>query len=98
MVEIKKDSTELLRQSAYLHQREIVVNALTDLPQASVATDVEVLHFIDRRALFGRGIGYVDAHLLAAVQLTAAELWTKDKRLHDVADRLGLAFMPPPQT
>ena len=43
----------------------------------------------------GRGIGYVDAHLLAAVCLTAgAELWTSDKRLHHVADRLGVAATP----
>ena len=75
-----------------LRQREIVLNALSDLPQASVATDMEVLHFIDRHTLFGRGIGYIDAHLLAAAQLTAgAGLWTKDKRLHGVAVELGLA-------
>ncbi len=79
-----------------LRQREIVLNALADLPHASVATDVEVLHFIERQALFGRGIGYIDAHLLAAVQLTAGTgLWTKDKRLHAVAVQLGLAIMLP---
>jgi predicted nucleic acid-binding protein len=76
-----------------LHQREIVLNALSDLPHASVATDSEVLHFINRHRLFGRGIGYVDAHLLAAVKLTAgAELWTKDNRLHSTAVELGLAM------
>ena len=76
-----------------LRRREIVLNALSDLPRASVATDQEVLHFIDRHALFGRGVGYVDAHLLAAVQLTAgAALWTKDKQLHGVAAKLGLAM------
>jgi len=75
-----------------LGQREIVLKALADLPRASVATDAEVLHFIERHALSGRGIGYIDAHLLAAVTLTAgAELWTKDKRLHGVAVHLGLA-------
>jgi predicted nucleic acid-binding protein len=79
-----------------LHQREVVLNALSDLPHASVATDAEVLHFIDAHALFGRGVGYVDAHLLAAVRLTAAaQLWTGDKRLHDVAKQLGLAIALP---
>ena len=78
-----------------LRQREIVLKALADLPHASVATDAEVLHFIERHALFGSGIWYIDAHLLAAVQLTAsAELWTNDKRLHSVAAKLGLAFTP----
>ena len=76
-----------------LRQREFVLQALADLPHADVATDAEVLHFIERHALFGRGIGYIDAHLLAAVQLTAGtELWTNDKRLHGVAVQLGLAI------
>ncbi len=75
-----------------LRQREIVLDALSGLPRTSVATDMEVLHFIDRHALFGRGVGYVDVHLLAAVQLTAgAQLWTKDRRLLGVAVELGLA-------
>ena len=78
-----------------LRQREFVLQALADLPHADVATDAEVLHFIERHALFGRGIGYIDAHLLAAVQLTAGtELWTNDKRLHGVAVQLGLAITP----
>lgn len=79
-----------------LRQRGIVLSALLNLPHASVATDAEVLHFIDRHALFGRGIGYVDAHLLAAARLTAgAELWTNDKRLHEVGVQLGLAMAFP---
>jgi len=78
-----------------LRQREILLNALSDLPRASVATDAEVLHFIDHHALFGRGIGYIDAHLLAAARLTAgAALWTNDKRLHGVAEQLRLAAAP----
>jgi predicted nucleic acid-binding protein len=82
----------------YLRQREIVLDALSDLPCASVATDVEVLHLIDREALSGRGVGYVDVHLLAAARLTpGASLWTNDKRLHDVAGQLGLALTPPDQ-
>ena len=79
-----------------MQQRAIVLASLQALPRAAVASDAEVLHFIERHALFGRGIGYVDAHLLAAARLTAeASLWTRDKRLHDVADALGLAATPP---
>jgi predicted nucleic acid-binding protein len=79
----------------HLRQRELVLGALSDLPRCSVASDAEVLHFIERNALFGRGVGYVDVHLLAAVQLTAgAALWTKDRQLHNVAARLGLAVTP----
>jgi predicted nucleic acid-binding protein len=54
-----------------LRHRESVMNALSGLPRASGATDAEVLHFIDHHTLFGRGVGYVDVHLLAAVRLTA---------------------------
>jgi predicted nucleic acid-binding protein len=78
-----------------LGARDAVLTALLDLPAAVVATDSEVLEFIDRHALFGRGIGYIDAHLLAAARLTAgAKLWTLDKRLSRVADALGLAAAP----
>lgn len=70
----------------HLHQRQPILDALRDLPQATIATDVEVQAFIDRQQLAGLGIGYVDAHLLASVQLTpGAWLWTRDKRLHAVA-------------
>ncbi len=75
-----------------LRQRDTILNALRDLPQANIATDDEVLSFISQHALFGLGIGYVDAHLLAAVRLTpAASLWTRDKRLLNAAEQLGLA-------
>lgn len=75
-----------------LRQRDVVMRAFSMLPRAQVATDKEVLHFIDQHALFGRGGGYIDVHPLAAVRLTAgASLWTRDKRLHVVANELGLA-------
>jgi predicted nucleic acid-binding protein len=75
-----------------LRQRELILTALQNLPQAVVASDIEVLRFIDQQALYGLGIGYVDAHLLASVRLTAGgSLWTRDKRLQSVADRLGVA-------
>jgi predicted nucleic acid-binding protein len=79
-----------------LRRREAVLNDLRDLPQALLALDQEVLQLIERNALFGRGIGYVDAHLLAAVSMTAdSRLWTRDRRLQTVATELGLAAMLP---
>jgi predicted nucleic acid-binding protein len=78
-----------------LKQRDVVLSALQDLAKTAVAQEDEVLHFISQRALFGSGIGYFDAHLLAAVQLTPdALLWTRDKRLHEIAARLSLAVEP----
>lgn len=76
-----------------LRHRVLELRMLRRLPQAAVASDQEVLNLIERRALFGRGIGYVDAHLLAAVRLTSeARLWTADRRLQSVAAELGLAI------
>ncbi len=80
-----------------LRQRANIISALQDLPKAAVADDGEVMGFIDRHGLFGRGIGYIDAHLLASVRLTAdAALWTRDKRLHEIASDLGIAAALPP--
>jgi predicted nucleic acid-binding protein len=75
-----------------LRQRDLVLGELQSLPAIVVALHQEVLHLIEQHRLSGIGIGYVDAHLLSAVQLTpGASLWTRDKRLYAVADRLGLA-------
>lgn len=80
-----------------MSRRDLVLRSLQRLPQAKIASDREVLQFIERLPLFGRGIGYVDAHLLAAVRLTAADarLWTRGKRLQTVAAELGVAAMLP---
>jgi len=76
-----------------LKQRASVLEALQFLPAATVATDAEVLGFITTHALHGIGIGYVDAHLLAAARLTpGTRLWTLDKRLQAAASELDLAF------
>jgi predicted nucleic acid-binding protein len=75
-----------------LRQRRIVLGALKDLPQAVVARDDEVLTFIESQELFAIGIGYVDAHLLTAAQLTpGVTIWTRDRRLREAAVRLQLS-------
>jgi len=75
-----------------LRQRDEILRMLRRLPQATSASHGEVLQFVDREALFGRGIGYVDAHLLAAARLTpGSKLWTRDRRLQAAAAQLGLA-------
>ncbi|HMK91200.1 MAG TPA: type II toxin-antitoxin system VapC family toxin [Methylocystis sp.] len=75
-----------------LRHRETVLTLLQGLAFATTASDQEALAFISLHLLAGRGIGYIDAHLLAAARLTAgATLWTKDKRLAGIANDLGLA-------
>ena len=76
-----------------LHNRNAVLDALQNIAQAPVATDNEVLHLIETNALYGIGIGYIDAHLLASARLSPGTmLWTRDKRLLDASTRLGLAL------
>jgi predicted nucleic acid-binding protein len=80
----------------HLKPRDVVLRTLENLPKAVVASEPEVLAFIDAHKLFGLGIGYVDVHLLAATKLTAnATLWTRDKRLDAIASRLGLVMGGP---
>jgi len=75
-----------------LRKRSEVLSLMRNLPQANVATDEEVLFFIEQHRLMGRGVGYIDAHLLAAVSLTPpALLWTRDRRLGALATEIQLA-------
>ena len=74
-----------------LRNRSQVLELLQGLPAATVASDAEVLLLIERDRLMGRGIGYVDAHLLASARLSHCRLWTQDRRLAAVAQQRGLA-------
>ncbi len=77
----------------HLREREQVIETLLELPMAPTATDVEVRRLIETARLFGRGIGYVDAHLLAATRLAHdAKLWTRDRTLREVARQMEVAF------
>ena len=73
-----------------LRNRTILVN-LQLLPQATVATHDEALAMIEQHKLMGRGVGFVDVHLLASAKLSKAALWTQDKRLAAIAAKFGFA-------
>lgn len=69
-----------------------IVNDLNALPKAVLASADEVLKFIVDRGLPASGIGYVDAHLLAAAALAPeTSIWTRDKSLRAAAEALSLA-------
>ncbi|HEX9963541.1 MAG TPA: type II toxin-antitoxin system VapC family toxin [Allosphingosinicella sp.] len=71
------------------------VAMLRALPSSQTASHRELLAFISSAGLSGSGVGFVDAHLLAACRLTrGARLWTRDKRLASKADELGLNWSP----
>ncbi len=77
-----------------LRNRAAVIAALKDLRRVRPAMADEVLAMIENFGLFGRGIGYVDAHLLASVRLIpGARLWTRDKRLLEAASLLNVAAL-----
>ena len=76
-----------------LKSRVLVIELLQALPRLAMAIDDEVLYFIKRHELMGRGIGYVDAHLLAAAAIGRAPLWTRDKRLREIATGIGVAYL-----
>jgi predicted nucleic acid-binding protein len=78
-----------------LPERDTTLRWLHRLPQPRVARPAEVLAFVEQQGLAGAGIGYVDAHLLAAASLTPpARLWSGDRRLAEAAGRLGLGVQP----
>jgi predicted nucleic acid-binding protein len=74
-----------------IKERRRLLLDLSDQPQAPAAHDNEVLTLIERNELLGKGIGYIDVHLLASARLCKAKLWTTDKRLHAIAVGLGLS-------
>lgn len=75
-----------------LRNRTELLALLQQLPQSHCASAAETLYFIERRQLMGRGIGWVDAQLLASVALGGTQgLWTRDARLQRAAEELGMA-------
>lgn len=71
--------------------RNEVLALLNTLPNAPLLAQAEVLGFIERHALAGRGIGFVDVHLLASALLAGAGIWTRDRPLAVAAAGLGIA-------
>lgn len=70
-----------------------ILSSLMDLPVLSPATESEALYFLERKRLMGRGIGFIDVHLLAAAALSPpARLWTRDQRLEALARGLDLSW------
>jgi predicted nucleic acid-binding protein len=74
-----------------LNERRQVLGALKAMPMAPLGTSEEVFELVERHELHGSGIGLVDAHLLASALLDGRNrLWTRDKRLGRVAERLAV--------
>jgi predicted nucleic acid-binding protein len=77
-----------------LANRRAILELLQQLPQLGLAADTEVLQFIERHRLMGRAVGYIDAHLLAACAIHHARVWSRERRLVEIATELRLAWSP----
>ena len=67
-----------------LKNRDEIITLLQSLPHSPTVTHQEFLYFIDNLQLMGRGIGFVDVHLLASAQLAKLQIWTADNKLRAV--------------
>lgn len=77
-----------------LKNRRSILSDLQALPSAKPASDEEVLQLIEDRRLWGRGLGWVDVHLLASALLSHCGLWTLDKKLGEAAKEVGVSAGP----
>jgi len=74
-----------------LQRRTNILTELSKLPSAVTAENYEVMSLIEQHRLFGKGIGWIDAHLLTSALLTHCRLWTDDVRLHEAAIHFKIA-------
>jgi predicted nucleic acid-binding protein len=72
-------------------RRAEVLELFDQLPTATLVSHLELLHFVDRHQLMGRGLGWVDMHLLASTMASRATIATRDARLARAAEALGVA-------
>jgi predicted nucleic acid-binding protein len=74
----------------HLRRRAEILSLLAALPRAPVVQHSEALEFLESQALIGRGLGWIDVHLLASAQLARIDVWTLDRRLQAAARALDL--------
>ena len=75
-----------------LKNRAEILSLLQALPVATHVEHEEVMKFIEDHTLMGKGLGYIDIHLIVSAILTEIPLWTVDKRLNEVSSKLEIAY------
>lgn len=75
-----------------MKNRSEILGLLKSLPQGVLAENDEVLALVDQHRMYGRGLGWVDVHLIASALLSDALLWTLDRPLRQAADELGIRY------
>jgi predicted nucleic acid-binding protein len=74
--------------------RPKLLAAYEQMAQASVIPHSDVVTFVRDRRLQGRGVGWIDVHLLASALVDGISLWTVDPRFAEIAAELDVAFEP----
>ncbi len=76
-----------------MRDRAVILSLLQSLPRIGELTHDQVLKEIEAGGFMGRGIGFIDAHLLTSVMArSGTTLWTRDQRLKQIAEEMGVAF------
>jgi predicted nucleic acid-binding protein len=75
-----------------IRNREEILSLLKSLPGIDSVLDEEVFMFLEERKLYGKGLGFVDIHLLASAMVFQVPVWTRDKSLKRVAGELGISY------
>jgi predicted nucleic acid-binding protein len=75
-----------------LKNRSEILSLLQSFPMATHVEHEEVMQFIENYALMGKGLGYIDVHLIASAVLTKIPFWTFDKNLNEISSKLGLGY------
>ena len=75
-----------------LKNRAEILSLLQALPVATHVEHEEVMKFIEDHALLGKGLGYIDIHLIASAILTEIPVWTVDKKLNEISSKLGIGY------
>ena len=75
-----------------LKNRAVILSLLQTLPSATQAEHEDVMTFLERYHLMGKGLGYIDLHLLVSAVLSHIPLWTLDKRLHEISKVLKKTY------
>ena len=74
-----------------LRNRTEILSLLSALPNLKIASHSEALHLVAARSLHGKGIGWIDIHLLSSSLLNHIPIWTRDKKLNAAAKALGIS-------
>ena len=75
-----------------IKNRQEIISLLQELPQSPAVYFEEYLYFIEQNQLHGKGVSFIDIHLLASAKLAEIPLWTGDKRLQSASAKLNLKY------